>query len=431
MKVHVPRQTICVLFAATALMLSGCGLLRGKPTPLPWLPTSTPPTTAETQAGSRPSPVVPSTKTATPVAAETPQPAPTETASPSPTSEVPAQVITLEIPVDGASVGNPIQIRGQAKVMPFEGTLVIRVYDAAGDLAVEEPIIATGEIGGPATFEAAVTFGGRPGPGRIEVLDLSPQDGSVVAKTTVDVMLAGFPGGGYIELPVAQASVTLPIRLLARAGTPDQQVNVVVTWDDGTRFSHVVTVLPGLDGRGLLIVPLDILDVMTPHPPTQNATIEIRTSTGSPLASQHVRILAPDDPDTMGTQVFWVVGETVTPQAIRIPRTQGIGRASLETLLWGPVPQNPEGYTSLIASPEQVLSYPGRGPGWGERVRLRSLSIENGIAYADFSIELSAHAGGALVTSLIREQIEATLLQFSTVDEVIISTSGVTGVLEP
>jgi len=335
------------------------------------------------------------------------------------------------VPAPGQTVENPIQLRGQAKILPFEGTLVIRVIDSTGQIAAEVPIIADGMIGGPAAFEATVTYVGIPGPGRVEVLDISAKDGSIIAKATAHVTLAGLPVAGYVEQPPPRADVTLPIRLLARVSAPGQDVNVRVTWNDGTQFSHVFTALAGLDGRGLLIVPLDVVDPEFSHPATQNGTIQIHTIEGSPLAWQSVRILAPDDPGTVGTNVYWVVDETVVAQPIRIPRTLGIGRASLEALLWGPVPQNDRGYTTLIPGPEQVLAYGGRSPEWGERPKLRNLTIEDGIAYADFSLELSAHAGGALLTSLIREQIEATLTQFSTVDDVVISINGVTGVLEP
>lgn len=316
-------------------------------------------------------------------------------------------------------------------MLPFEGTLVVRVIDSAGQVAAEVPIIADGTIGGPATFEATVTYVGIPGPGRVEVLDISAKDGSIIAEASAQVTLGGFPGGGYVEQPAPGADVTLPIKLLARVGTPGQDVNVTVAWDDGTRSAHVFTTLAGLDGRGLLVVPLDVVSSGFSHPTTQNGKVQIHTIEGSPLAWQPVHILAPDDPGTMATNVYWVIDETVVARQIRIPRTPGIGRASLEALLWGPSAQSAEGYTTLIPGPEQVLAYAGRSPEWGERPRLRDLTIQDGIAYADFSLELSAHAGGALLTSLIREQIEATLTQFSTVDDVVISINGVTGVLEP
>ena len=416
-------------------LASGCGMLGDKPTPLPWIPTETPASSFAPQTAATATPVaaVPA-ETATlippsltPTSAPVLSPTPRSTDTPAPAD----QAITLEVPAPGQDVGNPIRLRGRAKILPFEGTLVIRVIDSAGQVAAEIPIIADGTIGGAATFEATVTYGGVPGPGSVEILDISARDGSIVAKATAQVTLAGFPGGGYVEQPAPRANVTLPIRLLARVGTPGQDVNVTVAWDDGGQFAHVLTTLAGLDGRGLLVVPLDVVDPGFSHPATQDGTIQIHTIEGSPLAWQPVHILAPDDPGTMGTYVHWVIDETVVAQQIRIPRTLGIGRASLEALLWGPVPQNDKGYTTLIPGPEQILTYGGRSPEWGERPRLRNLTIKDGIAYADFSLELSAHAGGALLTSLIREQIETTLTQFSTVDEVVISINGVTGVLEP
>ena len=47
--------------------------------------------------------------------------------------------------------------------MPFEGTLVIRIYGAQDQLVAETPIIAQGELGEPGTFEATIAYGGSPG----------------------------------------------------------------------------------------------------------------------------------------------------------------------------------------------------------------------------------------------------------------------------
>ncbi len=206
---------------------------------------------------------------------------------------------------------------------------------------------------------------------------------------------------------------------------------MTVRWADGNQFSHDFTTLGGLDGRGLLIVPLDRIGAGPDYPPTQAAAVEIHTPDGSPLAWQPLTILNPQDPDTMATNVYWTRGEEIVPQTIRVPRTLGIARASLEALLWGPVPGNVEGFTSAIPSPQAVLAYPGRDAGWGERVTIRDLKIIDGVAYADFSVELGAHSGGALQVTQIREQIEATLRQFSTVDDVAITINGQPAMLEP
>ena len=130
-------------------------------------------------------------------------------------------------------------------------------------------------------------------------------------------------------------------------------------------------------------------------------------------------------------EVYWVRGEQLYAQTIRIPRTLGIGRASLEMLLWGPTPNNREGFQTALPLPAEVLTAGNRGMDWGERVLLRDLTIVNGVARADFSKELLANAGGAARMLLIRQQIEQTLLQFNTVNKVIITVEGQADMLEP
>lgn len=79
-----------------------------------------------------------------------------------------------------------------------------------------------------------------------------------------------------------------------------------------------------------------------------------------------------------------------------------------------------------------MLRYPGRAPDWGDRVRLRSLTIVDGVATADFSKELNAYGGGSLRVMLIRQQITQTLRQFPTVRTVRIAIEGQTeGILQP
>ncbi len=414
------------LILSVLLLSSACTLFRNTPTPLPWIPTASPDSDGEPQELTTPTPEP--TATASPNTAP-PTPSPTATLSPTPTE--PVQTLTITAPRDGMQVGNPVTVKGSAAILPFEGELVIRIVDQAGRILAEEPTIAEGPYNGPATFEARVLYGGSPGPARIEVVESSAQDGSVIAKASTTVALQGFPGGGVIESPAPQVEVTLPILLQARAGQPGQDLNVTVTWDDGSQFAHIFTALRGLDDRGLLIVALDQVGPSPLQPPTQPGAVEIHTLEGERLAWQPVCILSPDDPGTMSTSVFWVIGEETVPQRIRIPRTLGIGKASLRLLLWGPVPHNDGGFDTAIPMPEEVLNYAGRGADWGERVRLNSLTIIDGVARADLSPEITANPGGALVTSLIRSQIEKTLLQFSTVDQVEITLDGQQDRLQP
>jgi hypothetical protein len=441
-------KIIKVLAAVIILLplLLGCTKWAVEPTPLPWIPTVTPepvtpsptvemPVFNPTDSEASPTPTVQNpmpepSNTPSPTTIPTHTPNPTSEPTPTFTPEVVQQEITILTPIEDAIVENPVSITGQVAVMPFEGTLVVRIYDAQNQLIAEAPIIAEGEIGKPGTFKATISYGGSPGTGRIEILDYSPKDGSLLASADVKVSLGGFVGGGYFEIPQPQASVPLPLHILARTGIPGQSMEVVLTWVDGTKIVQSNKVLQGKDGRGLILTTLD-LDGNATYPNTQQASLEIISTNGLTLAQQQVIILGPNDPNAMVTNVFWVVGEQVQSQLIRVPRTLGIGRASLEALLWGPAGDNIAGFSSAIPSAEEVLSFQGRTAEWGERVTLNSLAIIDGIAHADFSVEMLANPGGALRVSLIRSQIEQTLLQFSTVNGVSITINGRDGLLEP
>jgi spore germination protein GerM len=130
--------------------------------------------------------------------------------------------------------------------------------------------------------------------------------------------------------------------------------------------------------------------------------------------------------------VYFVLGEQLQATQRYIPRTLGVGAAALNELLWGPPPLNLAGFETAIPTPEDVLNYHARGADWGPRVTLRGLTITDGVATADFSREMQSYAGGSLRVMLIRQQIEQTLRQFPTVQEVRIAVEGETeGVLEP
>ena len=249
------------------------------------------------------------------------------------------------------------------------------------------------------------------------------------------VQTIGTPSVVELEIPAPNAQVTLPLHMLMRGAQPNERVTATLRWQDGTTLNQQFTLLRGEDGRGLLIDNLDWLNMLQPpEPRTQPATLEIRRGTGEVLARQSIVVLSPNDPNTQEIQVFWTISgaERVGPQLRRVQATPRIGTAALEELLWGPPKISQIGYGTAIPTPEQVLSYPGREPDWGPRVTLRKLTIENGVATADFSQELKAYGGGSTRVMFIRQQITQTLKQFPTVREVRIAIEGQTeGVLEP
>lgn len=109
--------------------------------------------------------------------------------------------------------------------------------------------------------------------------------------------------------------------------------------------------------------------------------------------------------------------EKVVSVSREIPKTVTTGRAALEELLKGPTTaEKNSGYTTAI------------NPG----VKINSLTIQDGVARADFSKELNTNVAGSCRVNAIRAQITETLKQFSSVNNVIISINGNSeGILEP
>jgi hypothetical protein len=236
-----------------------------------------------------------------------------------------------------------------------------------------------------------------------------------------------------IEHPAMGERVTFPFPIVARVGRPGDQVTATISWGQGPQFINTFTALPSErpgETRGLLIGLLDWLSPQEP-PPTHRAVVELHNSAGELLAWREVMVLGPGDPDTRVLDLYWLFGEEVRPHPQRVVATERIGAAALEALLWGP-PRTQMGFATAIPTPREVLAYPGREAGWGTRVTLRSLNIENGVATADFSRELRAYGGGSARVRAIREQITQTLMQFPSVREVRIAIEGqLDGVLEP
>ena len=105
------------------------------------------------------------------------------------------------------------------------------------------------------------------------------------------------------------------------------------------------------------------------------------------------------------------------PVSRDVPATPAVGRAALGELLKGPTAEEKA----------RGLSMP-----IPEGVRLLSLRIVDGTAYADFDRRLEEGVGGSLRVMTIRRSIELTLKQFSTVQRVVISIEGRTeDILQP
>ncbi len=95
--------------------------------------------------------------------------------------------IVLESPLENSRVGERVEVSGGVPVMPFEATLNYRIYSENGEeyrysyLMVNAP-----DYGYPGTFREEIDLSDVP-PGVIylEVLEISPADGSVIALKAV------------------------------------------------------------------------------------------------------------------------------------------------------------------------------------------------------------------------------------------------------
>ncbi len=126
-------------------------------------------------------------------------------------------------------------------------------------------------------------------------------------------------------------------------------------------------------------------------------------------------------PETMTIGIYFVRvvegQEQVEMVEREIPHTVATGRAAIEELLQGPTSQEEaEGFSTSI----------------NEGTELQSIDIQDNVAFVDFNERLEEGVAGSAWVTAIREQIEKTLLQFGTIEEVVISIEGRTeDILQP
>lgn len=133
----------------------------------------------------------------------------------------------------------------------------------------------------------------------------------------------------------------------------------------------------------------------------------------------------PPPSETMKVKVFFINNKLdpevscnkVFPVERVIIKTPAVARAALTELLAGTTPEEEKDGFIKIMAPD---------------VKIQSLTIENGVAKVDFNEQLEAGSGGSCRSAAIISQIKATLKQFPSVEEVIISVNGRTeDILQP
>lgn len=269
-----------------------------------------------------------------------------------------------------------------------------------------------------AIAEAVIVQEGEQGTPTIQV-SISPQGVSVGPTVLFSAEQFGTPAPSAFLMRVSagpQSDVLIECLPLNASGSVYAQ-GFGLYWNEGQLAYRLMV-------GGEAVPPPDVPPgstlPLTPPPPDAPPGSTLPLTTPPPSETQ--------SPDEIEIVLYWFMGETLQPEYRRIPHTLAVGTAALELLLAGP----PPGLSTAIPTPDEVQNYAGRQADWGGQVRLLGLTIEQGVATANFSQEMNAYGGGSARVTGIREQITRTLQQFPTVDEVQIAIEGETdGVLQP
>jgi hypothetical protein len=103
-----------------------------------------------------------------------------------------ARTITIESPANGTEVFSSVQIKGTTAIAPFENNLTYRIVDAGGvELAIGAITVSAAIPGAPGTFDETILLGNILSDSviRIEVQDIRPADGSLLAMDSVDLVV--------------------------------------------------------------------------------------------------------------------------------------------------------------------------------------------------------------------------------------------------
>lgn len=434
-----------MLFSICLILLTSCGTPSDGPIaqPSPTAQQPSPTTVVEPSPSPSPSAAATPTLVATqPAPTDQPVPTtqPTTAPSPSPTTTPASERdITLDEPTTGATVSNSITIKGETNYWPFEANLTAQLKDASGKVLAIIPVTVNApDIGQGGPFEAQMTFTppAQPQEGTLEVFEASAKDGSIVAIETVKVQLSGGKPSGstgiQLDAPVEGQSITLPLHVAFRGAQPNETVIGRLRFGNGVVLEQEIPVVTGSDNIGYGVANMDwMTESQPPAVPPGVSTFELVGADGSVRQSVSVRLLAENEKQQV--EVAWTVpeGNDYIVFTQEVQKTPQIASAALNELLQGPPDGNLAGAVTALPTVQDIVTFPGRQSDWGYEVKLIKLTITNGVATANFSKEMRAYGGGSARVQTIRQQIERTLRQFSSVQSVVIQIEGQPDALQP
>lgn len=275
----------------------------------------------------------------------------------------PPQAIVIDSPPPGTTVGSPVTLTGRTARFPFQGNLGYRVLDASGRQLGIGTFPVAGAPGGPASFNAALTFGLPPNGGRVtvEVADQNAANGQIAALARLELSVAPQQQAIIIESPAANQQVGSPMTVVGRvvrlpaggqltyrvrdrngAQIGTGQFGVGGTQDGGGRFTAQVFFTPPQGGGpiGLELLELDLatgqvrasttltLSVAGPPPTAAPPTV-----TSGPTR-QAITIDTPPSGTVVGSPVVVTGRAALFPQfrelyyVVRSPTRETLGQGS-------------------------------------------------------------------------------------------------------
>ncbi len=236
----------------------------------------------------------------------------------------------------------------------------------------------------------------------------------------------------YLETPLPNQTISSPFTILGQARGQwffEASFPIKIYDDEGRLLGTAVAQSIAADGNWMTenFVPFKAeLEFNSSTSTSGFLVLEKDNPSGLPenYAELRVPVKFLAVPEKMKIKVYFnnsildpaVTCDKVFPVEREIVKTEAVARAALTELLAGTTSEEEKSGYSKIIEPD---------------VKIQSLTIENGIAKVDFSEELD-RGGGSCRSGAIIAQINATLRQFSTVKDVIISINGRTDdILQP
>ncbi len=102
------------------------------------------------------------------------------------------RVITIDSPANGAQASWPLTVTGKVAIAPFENGLGYTVFDSNDNqVSTGSFVVDASQPGGPGTFSLPLDLSKNSltGPIRVEIEDVSPADGSILALTSVELTI--------------------------------------------------------------------------------------------------------------------------------------------------------------------------------------------------------------------------------------------------